>query len=78
VAQQLYVVWRVSLRVTRYGSQIALYRGLAGMQGAADDDFGTLRERSEPGPDGPTKAQAVGMEPHGIKETMTADEGEGS
>jgi hypothetical protein len=30
VAQQLYIVWRVILRLTRYGSQITLFRELAG------------------------------------------------
>jgi uncharacterized membrane protein len=30
VAQQLYVLWRVVMRVTRYGSQLALYKKLSG------------------------------------------------
>lgn len=30
VAQQAYIVWRVVLRLTRYGSQITLFRELAG------------------------------------------------
>ena len=30
--------------------------------------MGTLRERSEPGAHAPTKAQAVGVGPRGIKE----------
>ena len=35
-------------------------------QQAAQAVIGRLRERSEPGPSGPTKAQAVGVGPHGI------------
>ena len=30
VAQQLFILWRVTLRLTRYGSQIALYQKLSG------------------------------------------------
>ena len=35
VAQQLYILWRVAMRVTRYGSQIALYKTLSGNRDAA-------------------------------------------
>jgi len=37
VAQQLYVLWRVAMRLTRYGSQLALYKKLSPDSDRASD-----------------------------------------
>ncbi len=49
VAQQAYIVWRVVIRLTRYGSQITLFRELAG----------DLSEASAPEPPAPATEPAI-------------------